>query len=619
MATVASGAPRRVVVLGGGPAGLAAALGARRRGAAVTLLESSGGAGGWLRSERAPGGFLFEAGCRGLRPTGAAGRAALALAESIGLGLDAPRGALLARAGARYLLHGGALARLPSGLLAALSSPLTASASAWAARELTAAARRPPAGGGAWPPSPAAAAAAPGDDDGWPTGAPGEVNAREDEESVQEFATRRLGAFVGDELLDAAFAGVYAGSAAELSARAVMPGAWRAEAAHGGIARAALAQALAAARVLRGGGAAPPAAAVASPLADAAAAARAVSVSFQDGVGALPEAMVRALRAAECGGHDGDGGRGGGPPADVITHARVVSLAPAPPRAGDGAGLVPRVRVQYESSSGGGGGGRAPSTRLLTTLDADAVVSALPAGALAAALRRGAAAGGAGVPPAAAAAADAAATALAAIPYASVALVSMAWAAGGGRPGLPRPPADGFGYLLSSRERGRPPHSAGAAAEAALSWIARGAVGAPPPLPILGMVWDSRAFPGQAASPSGDARVTVMVGGAGWREAAAGGEGDDALRALARAALAAHVPGGAAARPPDATRVGRAVDAIPQYTRGHTARVRAAAEGAAAAFRGRLFLAGNALRGVGAADALANGLEAGRRAADVVC
>lgn len=74
----------RIAVLGGGISGLAAAWNLSRAaggrpGAEVLLLEASTRVGGWVESERAEKGAVFELGPRSLRTAGVSGENTLRL------------------------------------------------------------------------------------------------------------------------------------------------------------------------------------------------------------------------------------------------------------------------------------------------------------------------------------------------------------------------------------------------------------------------------------------------------------------------------------------------------------------------------------------------------------
>ncbi len=326
---------------------------------------------------------MFERGCRGLRPSGDGGPRALRLVDELGLSPEVLPAS--PAASTRFLLHGGSLAPLPAGALAAALSPLTRGAPAWLLRDLLA------------PPGPATASA-------W--AAPFPASAVTADESVAAFAERHFGPFVARVLLDAALGGIYAGDIDALSARSVLGSLWRAEAAGswGRGARASVALGL-----LRGRLRPPPTSALPPPPPLSAALARAAastSVSFRGGMGALPDALVRALGGV-----------------DVRLGVGVEALECAP-------------------GVGGGGGAVVVGLAGGVSVRADAVICALPAPAVAGLLARCR-------HPATAAAAAAAA----AVPFASVAAVGLGWRGAAGA-ALRAATAGGFGFLVPRGERG---------------------------------------------------------------------------------------------------------------------------------------------------------------------
>lgn len=182
--------------------------------------------------------------------------------------------------------------------------------------------------------------------------------------------------------------------------------------------------------------------------------------------------------------------------------------------------------------------------------DADAVVLALPASALA---------------PALAELSPSASALLGGIGFGSTATVAYAWRSSD----IPHP-LDAFGFVVPERE-----HRA-----------------------LIASTWASKKFEGRA--PEGQALIRVFFGGE--REAELLAHTDDELALLGRQELKALI--GVKAEPLFAT-VARQTRAMPRYTVGHKARV----AGIEAALAGlpRLALAGNSLYGVGIPDAIAAG------------
>jgi len=187
----------RLVVVGGGIAGLAAAWSAHEEGAEVLLLEASPEVGGKARTRRADG-WTFEEG-----PTGfLSGEPVLhRLIERAGLvALEADPAA--AR---RYVVRGGRAREIPTSpprfLLSGILSPTG----------LLRFLREP-----------------------W-------VRARRDgDESVWDFAERRLGVQVAERLIAPMVLGVFAGDARRLSLPAAFPRMRELEAEHGSLIRAML-------------------------------------------------------------------------------------------------------------------------------------------------------------------------------------------------------------------------------------------------------------------------------------------------------------------------------------------------------------------------------------------
>jgi oxygen-dependent protoporphyrinogen oxidase len=164
------------------------------------------------------------------------------------------------------------------------------------------------------------------------------------------------------------------------------------------------------------------------------------------------------------------------------------------------------------------------------------------------------------------------ASALRAIPYASVATVALAYP----EQAIPRPIA-GSGYLVPRAEGG----------------------------PVNACTWVSAKWPARA--PEGFALIRVSLGGAG-REAALAAS-DEQLIAMAREEVRA-IAGIEAA--PTLARLFRWPQALPQCELGHLGRVAAIEARVADRYTG-LALAGSAYRGAGLADCARSGEEAASR------
>jgi oxygen-dependent protoporphyrinogen oxidase len=247
---------RRLVVVGGGITGLSAAHAALLRGKevgrgpAVTVLEGSRRFGGNLVTERA-GGFLLDGGPDSWvssKPH------ATALARELGLGKDLIGTNEKTR---RYFIaHEGHLHPVPESLVLGVPTKLRALATtglfSWGAKLRM-----------AFEPF-VAARAFEGDDD----------------ESIADFAARRLGREAADRLVAPLLGGISAGDASDLSVRAAFPQLVAMESDHGSLVRGmrAVARERQHARRSDGGGSA--------------------FVSLAGGVGQLVAALVDRVRAA---------------------------------------------------------------------------------------------------------------------------------------------------------------------------------------------------------------------------------------------------------------------------------------------------------------------------------
>ena len=194
-------APQRVCILGGGISGLTLAWRLRRARPStvhVTILEASERLGGWIRTERDDG-FIFERGPRGFRPSGN-GTHMLQLVEELGLAGAAVKSD--AAAAKRFIWCDGRMQQMPSSLGDLLSLPPVLRE---ALRGIAAEPWQPP---GLWA-----------------------------DESVHDFASRRLGSVVAEKILGAVVSGIYGGDPRQLSMRSCFPRVWDMEKESGSIFR----------------------------------------------------------------------------------------------------------------------------------------------------------------------------------------------------------------------------------------------------------------------------------------------------------------------------------------------------------------------------------------------
>jgi oxygen-dependent protoporphyrinogen oxidase len=182
-----SGSIVDVVVAGGGLSGLACAEAIRRAAPEATLLclEAAPRAGGCIETRRREG-FLMESGPAGfLDKTGALKRlvAELGLEDQLVSSSDANR--------SRWVLRGGRLHRFPSSLASFATSDLVSARGKLRMLLEPLTPHRDPEAAG--------------------------------DETVREFATRRLGGEAADVLVDPIVAGIYAADSAQVSLQASLP------------------------------------------------------------------------------------------------------------------------------------------------------------------------------------------------------------------------------------------------------------------------------------------------------------------------------------------------------------------------------------------------------------
>jgi oxygen-dependent protoporphyrinogen oxidase len=228
---------KRLLVIGGGLAGLGAAWRARRAGADVRLLEAAAQPGGVVQSSR-ENGFLTEAGPNTLM---ASSPAFTKLLGELGLENEIVPAAPAARE--RFIVRGGKLVPVPMSAWGFLTTPLLTTA---AKLRLL---------GEPWAKAHAAGTAA--------------------NESLADFARRRLGAEAFIYGLEPFVAGIFAGDPEKLSAQHALPRLQAMETRHGSIARG-----LMQARKNRS------------------AKGPARLISFRDGAAALPRALAASLGEA---------------------------------------------------------------------------------------------------------------------------------------------------------------------------------------------------------------------------------------------------------------------------------------------------------------------------------
>ncbi|KAF9129673.1 hypothetical protein BGW39_003899 [Mortierella sp. 14UC] len=187
-------APRtHIAVLGGGISGLSTAWYLAKTAPAnvkITLIEGTKRTGGWLHSDRVKdpsrgeGSVLLERGPRSLRPQGISGLNTLEMVRKLGLeSRIEPVSKTSPAAQNRYIYSHKTLHKLPSSIMGALTHPLLAAKIPRAGLDLV------------------------------------KGGSGQEDESIQDFVTRRFGKGFSDDLISAMVHGIYAGDVSKLSVR----------------------------------------------------------------------------------------------------------------------------------------------------------------------------------------------------------------------------------------------------------------------------------------------------------------------------------------------------------------------------------------------------------------
>lgn len=464
---------KRVVIVGAGIAGLSIAWAIKQRAPAVevVVLERSARVGGNIRTELLDG-YVCEWGPDGFLDNAPA---TLALVHELRLSSRLLPSTDTARK--RYIFHQGHLCEVPTSIGAFLNSPLLSMRGKLQV-----------------------------------LGEPFAASRKDDEESILDFARRRIGSEGASVLVDSMVSGIFAGDADALSLKACFPRMRQIEDDHGGLVRGLLAT--------RRGRKAD----------DALGAPSGRLTSFVGGMSDLVDGLTHSLGRV------------------VRTSLPVTALHrnQTPTLRAD---AISRRRYAVTTSQG--------------TLDADAVVLSGPAAESAAILRD----------------LDGhLANLLQGIPTAPLAVVGLGYDAATLRSQCH---LDGFGFLVPRQEGVR----------------------------ILGALWETSIYRHRA--PEGKALLRVMIGGA--RDPEAASLGDAELLHIVRADLGRTMKVSAV---PELVRVIRHPRGIPQYVKGHLARLHQI-DVLLNAHPG-VFLAGNSYRGVSINSCIADAGPVADAALDVV-
>ncbi|KAF9187828.1 hypothetical protein BGZ51_001001 [Haplosporangium sp. Z 767] len=183
-----------IAVLGGGISGLSTAWYLARTApsnVSISLFEGGRRTGGWVHSDRVsdpkhPGGsILLERGPRSLRPQGVSGLNTLEMVRTLSLEPE-PVPKTSPAAMNRFIFSKEKMHKLPSTLMGALTHPLLAAKLPRAGLDLV------------------------------------KGSCKGDDESIQDFVTRRFGKGFSDDLVSAMVHGIYAGDVSKLSIRSTL-------------------------------------------------------------------------------------------------------------------------------------------------------------------------------------------------------------------------------------------------------------------------------------------------------------------------------------------------------------------------------------------------------------
>lgn len=469
---------------------------------------------------------MLEAGPRGLRPGGPQGRATLNLVASVGLVDEVlVAGANFKGAANRYVYTGGELKKLPSGFGelfagAASGQMLPAALLGGVLRDAFIAPKADPR-----------------------YFSTSEARVKEDE-SVFDFAQRRLGMTVATYFIDPLCVGVFGGDARKLSLRSCFPVLAKFEEMEGSVVLGAIRQDINT----------PPLPAPDSGTERLLEVVEGARVwTLQRGMSSLVEATVAWLRRTGC------------VEIRTATHVKAVTKTNAPTttvqtKKGKNAASEEGSK-ERETSSGSGNTTLTVHLSDGTTIEADHVVSALPANALAAVLEESDATS---------------ANALRQIPMQSIVVANFVF-----RGNLA--PVDGFGYLVPTVE---------------------------PASEILGVVFDSCTFPAQddpywLTDDLGEiTRITVMSGG--YKHTATYGDGAVDLEHATELSLRALKEQIGIEQAPLYSNAMPWMDNMPQYTVGHADRVADVVNKLYITWGGALTVAGASYTGVGVNDCVLN-------------